>query len=267
MRFSRLLLAIVALLALAILVPITSSGWGGLEDVRYKIKGVDGNRWEELLGRGGIVRGDEAKGKLTFTFDDGPDHRTTPLILDVLDRHRIKGTFFVNGHRFHPRTAGGIDNQGVLREIYRRGHHIGNHTFSHKDITTLDERSWRLEVLQVAQLVKGVTGRRPRLFRPPFGAGDTKSFTHLSRDGYTVVMWNLDPLDWKAASALDLLDRTKRVIEENPDGGILLFHDTNRTTAQALPLIIEWIGERNALLSAQGRSILEIVGIEHFIRK
>lgn len=263
-RLLLLFLLLAVLTALVCAGPV--SGWGNLDDVRYKIKGDDGNLWGNLLGRGKMVRGNELEGKLTFTFDDGPDHRTTPIILDVLDRNGIKGAFFVNGHRFHNRTAGGPDNQAVLREIYRRGHHIGNHTFSHKDITTLDEQGWRQEVLQVEQLVRAVTGRRPWMFRPPFGAGDAQSLNRISMEGYTIVMWNLDPMDWKAANAIDLLERTKRVIEENPDGGVLLFHDTNRTTAEAMPLIIEWIQERNARLAAEGQAVLEIVGIEQFIR-
>jgi len=258
----RLVLAAILLLA----IPAAALAWGRIGDVRYKVKGSDGNMWAPLLGRGGIVRGNEAPGKITFTFDDGPDHRTTPVLLDVLDRHGIKGTFFVNGHRFHSRTAGGADNQAVLREIYRRGHYIGNHTFSHKDITSIDDDLWRQEVAQVEQLVRGVTGRRPWLFRPPFGATDARSLARLFAEGYTVVMWNLDSTDWQASSARDLLARTKRVIEENPDGGVLLMHDTNRSTAEAIPLIVEWIEERNAQRAALGKPTLEIVGIEHFVR-
>ena len=85
------------------------------------------------------------------------------------------------------------------------------------------------------------------------------------QDGYTVVMWNLDPLDWKADDALELLERTKRVIEENPEGGILLFHDTNRVTAEAFPLIMEWLQERNEESRAHGERELQVVGIDQFI--
>ena len=251
--------------ALLLAAPASAPAWGNLKDVRYKIKGEDGNRWAHLLGRGKIVRGNELDGKISFTFDDGPDHRTTPIILDELDRFGVKAAFFVNGHRFHTRTAGGVENQAVLREVYRRGHFIGNHTFTHKDITTLDDEGWRLEVLQVDQLVRMITGRRTWIFRPPFGAANTETLGRLSAEGYTVVMWNLDPLDWKADNALELLERTKKVVEENPDGGVILLHDTNRKTAEALPLIFEWLQERNTRLTALGQPTLDIVGIDHFI--
>jgi len=255
------------ILVLLVGAPIAAIGWGTLDDIRYKIKASDGNLWAPFLGRGQMVRGHEQPGTITFTFDDGPDHRTTPVLLDQLDRFGVKATFFVNGHRFHHRSAGGVENQAVLREVHRRGHFIGNHTFSHKDVTALDEQGWRQEVVQVEQLVRAVTGRRPWLFRPPFGRTDSETSARLVAEGYSIVMWNLDPEDWRAATPVQLLERTIAVVDENPEGGVLLFHDTNRNTVEGLPLIFEWLEERNQALRAQGRATLEVVGIEHYVRK
>ena len=256
----------VSLFLLFTFLPVVRA-FGTIDDVRFKIKGNDGNLWAPLLGGGRIVRGDERPGAITFTFDDGPDHRTTPIILDQLDRFGIKGTFFINGHKFHPRTAGGLENQAVLRDLYNRGHFIGSHTFSHKDITALDDNAWRSEVRQVEQVVAGIIGRRPWVFRPPFGRISDGAAARLAREGYTVVMWNLDSGDWKAKSATALFENTKRVILENPDGGVLLFHDTNRSTVEALPLIIEWIEEYSESRKATGQRPLEIVGLDQFVTK
>jgi len=260
-------LPVFATLFLVIILPVATIAWGTIDQIRYKIKGSDGNVLAPLLSRGRLVKGIEYPGTITFTFDDGPDHRTTPIILDELDKVGIKAAFFVNGHRFHQRSAGGVENRAILREVYQRGHFIGNHTFAHKDITILDDAAWRVEVLQVEQLVREITGRRPWLFRPPFGRVDGPSLTRLAAEGYTTIMWNLDPLDWKAATANQLVDRSIKVIEENPDGGVFLLHDTNRNTAEAFPLIIEWIEERNAHLRAVGKRPLKIVGIEHYITR
>ncbi len=262
MIFLFRLLALLFTLSSAI--PLVSA-FGSIDDIRYKIKGNDGNLWGALLGYGRIIRGDEHPNTITFTFDDGPDHRTTPLILDQLDRFGIKGTFFINGFKFHPRTAGGVENQAVLRDMYKRGHFIGSHTFDHKDITVLDEQGWRTEVRQVEQVMEHIIGRRPWLMRPPFGKISEATAARLSKEGYTVVMWNLDSGDWKANSALSLFENTKRVIRENPKGGVLLFHDTNRSTVEALPLIIEWIGEYNEARTAMGQPPLEIVGIDQYV--
>ena len=254
----------IAILTIIIL-PFAVYGYGSLKDIRYKIKATDGNRWHHLLGGGRIVRGTEAKYQITFTFDDGPDHRTTPLLLDELDKYQVKGTFFINGHRFHQRTAGGEENKAVLRDLIRRGHFIGNHTFSHKDVTAMDEDTWKREVQQVSWQVQEMSDMQLNLFRPPFGRMNQSNIQSLGAQGYTVVMWNLDPLDWQASTARELLKRSKRVIEENPEGGIFLLHDTNRNTAQAFPLIMEWIAERNAQMAAQGLPVLEVVGIDRFI--
>ncbi len=246
--------------------PIISFSVESIDSVRYKIKGSDGNLWERYLGSGHVVRGEERPGTLTFTFDDGPDHRTTPILLDQLDRYGIKGTFFVNAYKFHPRTAGGYENQAVLRDMYRRGHFIGSHTFSHADLTTLDDDGWRNEVVQVEQVMRSVTGHRPWLFRPPFGKYNASVLSRLTAEGYTVVMWNLDSGDWQAKNAAHLLRNVQRLIEENPAGGVLLFHDTNRSTVEAIPLIVEWLEERNAGQRTAGKPTLEIVGIDQYIQ-
>ena len=261
MKSLLLLAAIVG----AVAVSANSYSWGSLRDLRYKMKASDGNMWEPLLGGGRTVTGRERPGTVTFTFDDGPDHRTTPIILDVLDRFQVKAAFFVNATKIHLKTAGGIENQAVLRDMYRRGHFIGSHTFSHQDITTLDDTGWQNEVKQTEQVITSIIGRRPWVFRPPFGRTDEQTTARLMREGYTVVLWNLDSGDWKAPSATKILQNVQELIRENPAGGVLLFHDTNRSTVEALPLIFEWLGERNDALLAEGKRPLEIVGIEHYI--
>ena len=259
--FRALLLALIA-----VSFPMALGSIERIKTIRYKIKKSDGNLWARFLGGGQVVRGEERPGTITFTFDDGPDHRTTPILLDQLDRFGIKATFFVTAFKFHTHTAGGLENQAVLRDIHRRGHFIGSHTFSHQDLTTLDDEGWRTEVIQVEQVIRGITGHRPWVLRPPFGRVDSQTLTRLTKGGYTTVMWNLDSEDWKAASASQLFQNATRVIEENPQGGVMLFHDTNRSTIEAFPLIVEWILERNARLHAEGMPLLEIVGLEHYIK-
>jgi peptidoglycan/xylan/chitin deacetylase (PgdA/CDA1 family) len=253
------------LLVATAVAPMLAYSWGSIDEVRYKMKGADGNLWAQMLGGGRLIQGDEVPGTVTFTFDDGPDHRTTPILLDQLDRYNVKAAFFVNGAKFHPLTAGGMENRAVLRDIYRRGHYIGSHTFSHQDITTLDDESWKAEVDQVKKAISGIIGRRPWIFRPPFGKTDARSRERLLLDGYTIVMWNLDSGDWKAGSPAGLFANVKRLLEENPAGGVFLFHDTNRATVQAFPLIVEWIEEHNATERARGGPTLDIVGLEHYV--
>jgi peptidoglycan-N-acetylglucosamine deacetylase len=251
--------------AMVALYPVLALSWGSIDDVRYKIKGADGNLWARVLGGGRLIQGDEVPGTVTFTFDDGPEHRTTPLLLDQLDRYDIKAAFFVNAAKIHPLTAGGMENQAVLRDMYRRGHYIGSHTFSHQDITALDDAGWRAEVVHAEQLIRSIIGRRPWIFRPPFGKTDARSRERLLLAGYTTVMWNLDSGDWKAKSSGALFDNVRQLLADNPRGGVFLFHDTNRSTVEAFPLIVEYIKEYNARQRTLGHPGLDIVGLEHYV--
>jgi peptidoglycan/xylan/chitin deacetylase (PgdA/CDA1 family) len=246
----------------------SESGYRGTtKGIQYKqkndsLKGKGGER----LPPGTIVRGDEIKGSICFTFDDGPDYRTTPVLLDQLDRHGIKAAFFINGAKIHSSSVSGEENRVVLREIASRGHIIGNHTFSHKDIKNLTEEEWNKEIRQVERLVNSSIGQAEKIFRPPFGSMGHKEFIRITRDGYNVIMWNIDPMDWKANNARQIMAGFRNRIEENPQGGIVVMHDTNRSAIEAFPLIIEWIEERNSHRRATGEFPLQVVGIHNYFK-
>jgi peptidoglycan/xylan/chitin deacetylase (PgdA/CDA1 family) len=250
-------------LVLALTVPCL--GWGSLEDIRYKVKPIDGSLWSSLHGGGRMTKGRDAARQILFSFDDGPDHRSTPVLLDHLDRYGVKALFFVNGHRMHTRREDGAENREVLREIHRRGHVIGNHTFAHRDLSTLSESEVRHQIDSVSHLVESITGERTWLFRPPFGKLG-RSSAHLARGGYTVVMWSIDPLDWQTNDPAEVFRRVVSAIEAHPRGGIIDLHDTNRATVEAFPLIMEWLEQRNAELAAMGEQVYRVVGIEAFYR-
>ena len=242
------------------------AGWGSFDGIGYKVKPVDGSLWSSRHGDGRLTTGRGARREILFTFDDGPDHRTTPLLLDHLDRFGVKAVFFVNGHRMHSSRGDAAENVETLREVYRRGHVIGNHTFSHRDLTTLsdDEIRWQIDAL--SRLVEDVTGERTWLFRPPFGKLG-RAPAHLSRTRYTTVMWSLDPLDWQTDDPAEILARFVACLEAEPSGGIVDLHDTNRASVEAVPLIMEWLGQRNAELASLGEPVYRVVGIEAFYRR
>jgi len=242
------------------------AGWGSFEDFGYKAKPIDGALWSPFHGDGRLTKGRGADRELLFTFDDGPDHRSTPLLLDHLDRYGVKAIFFINGHRMHRSRDDAPENIEVLRDIHRRGHVIGNHTFSHRDLSTLGDDEIRRQVESVSRLVKRITGERTWLFRPPFGKlGRASRF--LARERYTTVMWSIDPLDWQTDDPSEVFRRVAAGIEEHPEGGIIDLHDTNRASVEAFPLIMEWIEQRNAELAATGERTYRVVGIEAFYQR
>lgn len=256
----------VLLLLAIIMTALSSGGWGTFQDIGYKVKPIDGGLWSHLHGRGLFIRGRSTERQLMFTFDDGPDHRATPLLLDHLDRHGIKAVFFVNGHRMHDRRPDARENIEVLRDIHNRGHVIGNHTFNHRDLSAMTDEQIRREIDQTSRLVEKITGQRTWLFRPPFGKLG-RAGPHLARNGYTTVMWAVDPLDWQTSDPQEVLRRVVDRLEDRPSGGIIDLHDTNRATVEAFPLIMEWLEQRNAELAAQGQPIYRVVSIEAFYHR
>jgi peptidoglycan/xylan/chitin deacetylase (PgdA/CDA1 family) len=239
-------------------------GWGTLEDFRYKTKPVDGNLWGERYGGGAYVLGDGMRRQVMFTFDDGPDHRSTPRLLDQLDRYGMKVVFFVNGHRLQSRPDA-RQNRRVLREIHRRGHLIGNHTFNHRDLSTLPDELVRREIDLTNSLVQRITGQRTWLFRPPFGKLGTAG-RYLVQQRYTVVMWTLDPRDWQTSDPHEVLRRVTARLAQRSAGGIIDLHDTNPATVEAFPLIMEWFDQRNIELAARGQPTYELIGVEALYR-
>jgi peptidoglycan/xylan/chitin deacetylase (PgdA/CDA1 family) len=245
---------------------LSSAGWGTLEDLAYKTKPIDGSLWCDLHGRGSTIDGREAERQIMFSFDDGPDHRSTPVLLDHLDRYGIKAVFFVNGHRMHERRPDAAENLAVLRDIHRRGHVIGNHTYNHRDLSAMSDDEIRREVDSTSRLVEKVTGQRTWLFRPPFGKIGAAA-RHLATQGYTTVMWSVDPLDWQTSDPQEVKRRVIDRLLDSGAGGVIDLHDTNRATVEAFPLVVEWIEQRNAELAAMGRPQYRIVGVESFYRR
>ncbi len=178
---------------------------------------------------------------VVLTFDDGPHHRNTGAILDVLKEHEVKGYFFAVGQ-----NIGAIDGESVtlngkseqLQRALNEGHVLANHSFSHAVLTNLSEDEQVIELGNTNRLLNAVSGRDAQYFRPPYGAKN-EQLVQLSQDaGMQTIMWNLDSKDWADPIPQSIVDRVMTDLEEQ-QGGILLFHDIHRQTVQALPLLLE----------------------------
>ena len=134
--------------------------------------------------------------KLALSFDDGPDATWTPRILDVLKKYNVKGTFFVIGQE-------ASDNVGLLKRYIREGHEIGNHTFTHPDISEIPQRQVELELNLTERLFAAELGLQPLYFRPPYSIDqdpDTNDEAapayRIQQMGYTIVGNKIDTNDW-----------------------------------------------------------------------
>lgn len=163
---------------------------------------------------------------LALTFDDGPDSVATPLILDVLARHQVKATFFVVGSH----VAG---NEAILQREQREGHEIGNHTWSHPDLSKLSPEGVvdQLQRTQAAIAAAGVPA--PRVVRPPYGVIDPMIASH---NHLTVVRWNVDPADWKFRDPQGIFEH---IVTNARPGAVILLHDLYPSTAAAVDMAIQ----------------------------
>jgi cellulose synthase/poly-beta-1,6-N-acetylglucosamine synthase-like glycosyltransferase/peptidoglycan/xylan/chitin deacetylase (PgdA/CDA1 family) len=189
---------------------------------------------------------------VAITFDDGPDPQWTPKILDVLKQENAQATFFLIGLQAK-------DFGGITSRIYREGHEIGNHTFTHPDISNLSDRLNALEINLTEQLFASRLGVHTILFRPPYSidqepdtADQVKPLKIAQDMGYIIIGDKIDPNDWRDDPHPTADQIADRVITHLPPcgvdarfcGSIILLHDGggNRgQTVAALPRIIEGI--------------------------
>ncbi len=178
---------------------------------------------------------------LALSFDDGPDPKYTPQILDILAKYHVPATFFVIG-------VNAERNIGLIKREYREGHQIGNHTYSHPNIATVSDYRTELELSSTQRILENAIGHSTTLFRPPYNAdSEPQTPTELTpilraqRFGYVTVGESIDPRDWQTPTTPEaILDEVKA---EKDNGHIVLLHDAggNRdATLLALPKIIEY---------------------------
>ncbi|WDF58985.1 glycosyltransferase [Flavobacterium sp. KACC 22758] len=187
--------------------------------------------------------------QVILTFDDGPDPIYTPPILDILKREKVPAVFFVIGIQ-------GENNIPLLQRIYKEGHEIGNHTFTHPNIALVSADRAAKEMETTRLLIEAVTGKSTVLFRAPYNAdaeptteAELKPIALSKAQNYYTVGESIDPNDWeKGVSADSVYIRTIKQYEANPDKGIILLHDAGgdrEATVKALPRIIKYFKDRH----------------------
>jgi cellulose synthase/poly-beta-1,6-N-acetylglucosamine synthase-like glycosyltransferase/spore germination protein YaaH/peptidoglycan/xylan/chitin deacetylase (PgdA/CDA1 family) len=193
--------------------------------------------------------------RVVLTFDDGPDPNWTPKILDVLKREHATATFFLIGIQADKFS-------GLVKRIYNEGHTIGNHTFTHPDVSNISSSYMRLELNLTERLFASLVGVRATLLRPPYAideepdtADQVKPLEFAQDMGYITVGNRIDPNDWSDSPRHSAEQISAYVLAHLPPcrpedlrcGNIVLLHDGggNRSeTVRALPMIIEGVRAR-----------------------
>lgn len=165
---------------------------------------------------------------VALTLDDGPIAQTN-AVLDVLKRKHVHATFFVLGEqaKAHP---------SVIRRIVTEGHALGSHSWDHPQFHKINKAAIRSQLTRTNAVLKKITGRNPKLMRPPYGQFDARVRDVAKSLGQAIIVWSVDPLDWKDHNTGRVV---KRVLKAARGGSIILTHDIQATTRKAYGTIID----------------------------
>jgi cellulose synthase/poly-beta-1,6-N-acetylglucosamine synthase-like glycosyltransferase/peptidoglycan/xylan/chitin deacetylase (PgdA/CDA1 family) len=192
---------------------------------------------------GGLVPRETPVGRrVALTFDDGPDPRWTPEIADTLRRLRVPATFFATGEHV-------VEHPGVVADLRRDGFELGNHTFSHADLST----AGRLRDLQISlteSAISGAAGVRPRFVRPPYSAtpdavdrDQAHAYAEIARRGYVIALANYDAEDWRRPGVDEIV---RNATPPGKRGGVILMHDGGGDRSETVAALERLVPELRA---------------------
>jgi peptidoglycan/xylan/chitin deacetylase (PgdA/CDA1 family) len=185
--------------------------------------------------------GDLNRPQVALTFDDGPNEPYTSQILQVLKDEEVKATFFLVGMNVEKEPA-------VARAVVEAGHAVGNHSWSHPDMIFETPGQVAKQLDWTEEAIFRATGRRPKMFRPPYGADDPLTLHTSGKLGYVAVKWSISARDWERPGAERIV---ARVLGRVKNGAIILMHDGDKAhggdrsqTVAALKVIIPELKKR-----------------------
>ncbi|MEI7463607.1 MAG: polysaccharide deacetylase family protein [Candidatus Taylorbacteria bacterium] len=161
-------------------------------------------------------RGNMDEKSVAISFDDGPHPAYTPAILDILQKHQVKATFFCIGKNIS-------NNRALLKRMDEQGHLIGNHSFSHsKWFGFFSSRRIRAELVETDNLIQGVIGKTPAFFRPPFGVVNPMVSKALKKMHWQTVCWTIRTFDTMENEPRKI---SRKILKQLKPGAIILLHD------------------------------------------
>lgn len=180
------------------------------------------------------------KPKIALTFDDGPHQVYTPMLLDGLKERGVKATFFLIGENIE---IG--ENAEIVKREHEEGHLIGNHTYSHVEITRLENEAAYQEIQKTNEIIENIIGEKVEFMRPPFGAWQKE----LEKKIHVLpVMWTVDPLDWATENVDEIVNKVVTEVKEND---MILLHDCYASSVKAALRIVD-------LLQAEGYTFVTV---------
>ena len=204
--------------------------------------------------------GDSTSGgpELVLTFDDGPNPKTTPQVLDILAAHHLHVIFFLVGE------MAGSENKkvpAILDRMVKEGHIIGTHTMTHQDLCKkkLSDEAAAREIDDGRSTVEKAAGLRTEWFRTPYGVRCERVERMLEERHLSHFHWDLDPQEWKHGNVDRAVKYVTGQLAHNSDRVVLLMHDVKEVTVKALPQILDWIDAENVKRLAVHKKPIRIV--------
>lgn len=168
---------------------------------------------------------------VSISFDAAWGNEQTQTLLDILDKYKVKSTFFLVGQW--------VDKYpDSVKDIYKAGHDVGNHSNTHPHMPQMSSKQMLDELNDCNDKVEKLIGKRPTVFRPPYGDYNNALVETVNSINMYCVQWDIDSLDWKDPTPQQMVDRIKKKLQP---GSIILLHNGAKNTPEALPQIIEMI--------------------------
>ena len=187
------------------------------------------NSLNQTAGRTSVTKVEAPRDALTF--DDGPNAKYTPLLLEGLRKRNIHATFFLLGENI-------LKNKELLLRMQKDGHLIGCHTWSHVQLDKISPSRASREILKTNSLIYHITGTYPTCLRPPYGAWKKDLELPVTM---LPVFWDVDTLDWQSQNPESILDIVRKNVQ---DGSIILMHDSYDSSVRAALAIADELTEK-----------------------
>jgi peptidoglycan/xylan/chitin deacetylase (PgdA/CDA1 family) len=195
--------------------------------------------------------------EIIFTFDDGPDPKTTERVLDTLKAHDIHAIFFMVGWRFQRGDT--EKSRALVDRIIADGHVIANHTITHAQLCGLAPEGIDREIAGARDILERETQMSIPWFRTPYGAYCERLLESLTRQHITHFHWDIDPQEWQGKSSKATAAYVIRQLARLDGRAVLLMHDTKPATVAALPEILTWMKTENARRKSIGRRQIRVI--------
>jgi peptidoglycan/xylan/chitin deacetylase (PgdA/CDA1 family) len=222
---------------------LSATAWKAMQAWRGEMISVVKNN------QGSVFLNGPDRKMVALTFDDGPDNRNTPLIIEILAKYNVRGNFFFIGEKVKKFPD-------VVKKAYMNGNNVLSHSYYHHDLSKRSAKEIAEDLAISDQTLYEVIGKKPALLRPPFGAVNDTVISTAIKHGENIVLWSIDTLDWSQKESKNI---TNNVLTNARNGDIILMHsnEDKSETVSALPAIIEGLQQRG----------FEIVGLETLLNQ